>query len=314
MLNHCIVNKFVITVTYNSTYNYCLIKYHQSINENQSAIISAAFFNNYLERGQGLSKGTGTELEERDHRKSYFVNAAYQLGNDNSNAILKSLIGYRESTYQNRLEATQGLNHDAIYTQLDFQYNVSGKTYLTSQVTYEELNYDTNTQQDRGVTSVLAGMKWHKEEFTHFDFSLGSYFLDFDSGALQDLNDFRWKTKFRWSPIERIELSLESARSVDENRQVENSYLITDKYEFLFSYKFNEKLELFIQSRFDDSEYYYEDRNQREEAFSNNVSLFYKFRDDMSVSIGYVYKELNAIEEDIDYEKNQLVLGFGFVL
>ncbi|MGJ8694565.1 MAG: outer membrane beta-barrel protein [Thalassotalea sp.] len=298
----------------NSTDTYGVIKYHHKLTHNQSMVISGALFNLYLDRGVGISKGQAHELFTRDHRTSYFINAAHQIGNEDSNAILLSTIGNRKTEFKNRLTVTGGLNLTANYLQFDFQYRLSGKTYLLSKLAYEDISHDLNVQQDRQVSSLLLGFKWHKTEFVHFDLSLGAVNINFEQGSLTNKTDFKWDAKFRWSPIDQIELSAFSIRSVDENRRVENSYLIRDKYGFNFSYKYTDRLELYLQSSFDKLENYLVTGNEVDQGINSALTLYYKFSRNMTSSLTYNYQDLNAFDELTNYQKNTISLGFSYVI
>lgn len=297
-----------------TTDSYGLGKYHYKFMHNQSVILSAAFFDYYLERGTGLSKGKGPELTERDHRESNFINIAHQIGNEDSNAILMTMIGRRNNEYTNRPEATAGLNLYANYLLMDFQYRYSDSTYVTSKLSYEDVVHDESIQQDRAIKSLLVGAKWHKNDYTHLSVSLGTVLLDFTDGALDNKQDFKWDIRFRWSPLEQIELSTFSYRSVDENRQIENSYLITDKYGLNVSYKISDRVEFYLQNSFDRLEYYFEDGNKTEDFLLSDFSVRYKFKQNMSFSFTYQYQQSESVTRQTDFERNTFGVGFSFVI
>ena len=297
-----------------TTDSYSLLKYHHKLTPNQSVVISGAHFDHYLERGTGLSKGQGTVLAERDHRKSNFINAAYQLGTEDSNATLFTVLGRRNTSYKNRLEATRGLNLSANYFVLDFQYLLSGRSYLTSNLAYEDVNHDFSVQQDRQVTSALFGIKWHKTDYTHFDLSLGTVNVNFERGNLESKQDFKWDFKFRWSPIEQIEIATFTYRSIDENRRIENSYLITDKLGLNFTYRFTEDVEFYFQNIFDKLEYYFETGNEDERIFTSDLTIYYKFRRNMSWSLSLKHQRLDSVVEENDFKRNTISLGYSFVI
>lgn len=297
-----------------TTDTYGLVKYHYKLNENQSVVVSSAFFNHYLERGTGLSKGVGPLLSERDHRQSYFVNAAHQIGTEDSNAMLTSMLGFRNTSFQNRPEATDGLNLSANYLFFDFQYRLGGRSYLSSKFAYEDIKHDIGSHQDRKISSALIGLKWHKTSFTHFDITLGALKINFENGALDNKQDFKWDAKLRWSPIEQFEFSFSSLRAVDENRQVENSYLIRDKYGLTATYRYAYNIEFYWQNSYDELEYYFEDGNQSEQSLSSDITVFYKFRRNMSFSLSYIYKELESVDTLDDFKQNTVSVGFSFVI
>jgi hypothetical protein len=297
-----------------TTDRYGLLKYHHKFLSKQSVVLTGAFFNQYLDRGTSLSKGIGSRLLERDNRKSNFINIAHQLGNENSNATFTSLIGFRNTEYKNRPEVTDGLNLSAVYSIFDFQYLLSGKSYFTAKLSLEDIKHDLPLQQDRLVSTALVGIKWHKTEFTHFDLSLGTLKIEFDDGSLANKQDFKWDFKFKWSPIEAIELTAISVRAVDENRQIENSYLISDKLGLNFSYQMNDNIEIYLQNSMDILDYYFETGNETEQGFTSDMTVIYKFRSNMSLSLSYFYQRLSSFNITNEYQKNTISAGISFVL
>ena len=109
-------------------------------------------------------------------------------------------------------------------------------------------------------------------------------------------------------------MSALSLRSVDENRQVENSYLIRDKYGLTMTYRYAYNLELFWQNSYDVLEYYFEEGNETENSLSSDLTIFYKFRPNMSFSLSYTHQELKSVDTMDDYQRNTLTLGFSFVI
>ena len=291
-----------------------LAKYHFKFKDNQSVVFSGAFFNNHFSRGTGLSQGQGDELKERDHRKSYFLNLAHKIGNEDSNANLTSMFGIRDTKYQNRPEATAGLNLSASFIFLDFQYSLSEKTYLTSKLSFEDVKHDIGEQQDRKISSALVGIKWHKTDFTHFDLSLGAFNVSFEDGALDSKQDFKWDAKFRWAPLEQLEFSALSLRVIDENRQIENSYLVKDKYGFTATYRYTDTIEFFSRNTYNLLEYYFEDGNESEESLISDLTIFYKFKHNMSLSFSYIYEDLKSVDGLDNYKRNSVTLGVSFVI
>ena len=276
--------------------------------------MSAALFDNYEERGTGISKGKGDELLARDNRKSNFVNIAYQLGNEDSNAKLISLLGRRETNYQNRRKVTASSNLSAIYSIFDFNYLVSGNSYFTAKLSLEDVRHEITTQQDRLISSALLGLKWHKTEFTYFDLALGLLNINFANGALDNKQDYKWDFKFNWSPLETIELSAITLRSVAENRQVENSYLISDQLGLNISYQLNDKIALSLQNSIRKLDYYFEDGNKTENSLNSNLTLDYQFQTNMLLSLSYRYQSLEAITLFSDYQRNTISMDVVFVL
>lgn len=289
-------------------------KYHFKIKDNQTVVLSGAYFNNHFSRGTGLSQGQGDELEERDHRKSYFLNVAHTLGNEDSNANLTTMYGVRDTQYQNRPEATAGLNLSASFLFLDFQYRYSEKTYITSKLSFEDVRHDIGPQQDRVVSSALIGIKWHKTDFTHFDLSLGAYNVSFANEALDSKQDFKWDAKFRWAPVEQLEFSALSLRVIDENRQIENSYLVKDKYGLTATYRFTDTVEFFSRNTYNVLEYYFSDGNLSEESLTSDLTVFYKFKHNMSLSLSYIYEVLKSVDNLDDYQRNSVNLGISIVI
>jgi len=121
-----------------------LSKYHLKLAQSQKLFVTGAYKESYEYRGQGLSLGDGEALDEGDNKEQYFINAGYLYGHEKSIARAKVLIGHRSFAYQTRKEQTRKLSYIGDYIQGGFDYLISGKSYLTSKLQYENIDYSEN--------------------------------------------------------------------------------------------------------------------------------------------------------------------------
>ena len=70
-------------------------------------------------------------------------------GHNDSLASAKMLMGYRDFAYSTRKEITQFLAYSSNYFQGEFDYLVTGNTYLSAKVRYESFSYDLNADLER---------------------------------------------------------------------------------------------------------------------------------------------------------------------
>lgn len=289
-----------------------LIKYHYKFRHNQKIIFSTSFSEHHLERGQGFSKGL--TLLERDEQKQRSFDIAHQLGNVDSSAILLSAVGVRDIDFTNRKDASEAFNLSASFIELDFSYKLGDRTFIISNLSAENVNYDSESQQDRIVSTALAGIRWAKTEHTNISTSFGLLKLNFDQGQLTNKVNFNWNVQSNWSPIEPLVLSVSFFRSADQSDELENSYLISDNISININYKLTDYFHLSSKIVTGKSDLFFEDRRESEDLSIYMINLLYKITPDMSVVLAYEHEKLESIDINNTYDKNTLTMEFRYVI
>jgi hypothetical protein len=273
---------------------YSFLKFHSKLSDSQSLVLSASYADKSPQRGTGISRGFGEVLIERDHKRSNFVNVAYQLGSENTNAQLTLLYGHRDLRYLNRKDITAELNSESNYYNALFDYYFYTDSAFSTEIFYESIKHDLSDTLDRNIGSALFGIKWDKSVFTSVDFLIGTNFISFEQGNLANDQNFKWDIEIEWIPLDYLKVELTSGRVFDETRQVGNSYLISDELNVALTYHVNDVVVTSLQQSYTRTNYIFEDDLQEEKGLSTSVGVVYKFRPRVNFSLSYTYHDVES--------------------
>lgn len=241
-----------------------LSKFHLRFAESQKIFLSGFIADDYEYRGTGLSLGEPNAIEEGDTRRNGFVNAGYLYGHQDSLARAKFLIGYRDFSYLTREQITNSLAYSSNYFQGDFDYLITGKTYFSTKVQYEDLSYDLNADLERKQYLALAGVKWESTELTQLHLLLGYEKAIFTNQIFKENDRFAWQVKLLWNPINRIRLDFTSGSEINDSYKIDQSISYSNYYDIGLDYDFNDELVFNVNSRIVNSDIIYEDSTIKE--------------------------------------------------
>lgn len=286
-----------------------LSKFHLRFAESQKIFLSGFIADDYEYRGTGLSLGEPNAIEEGDTRRNGFVNAGYLYGHQDSLARAKFLIGYRDFSYLTREQITNSLAYSSNYFQGDFDYLITGKTYFSTKVQYEDLSYDLNADLERKQYLALAGVKWESTELTQLHLLLGYEKAIFTNQIFKENDRFAWQVKLLWNPINRIRLDFTSGSEINDSYKIDQSISYSNYYDIGLDYDFNDELVFNVNSRIVNSDIIYEDSTIKEEHLEITIGVEYQWQHWLSAYTKYNYNTFNSTGLVHDYDLQAFSVG-----
>jgi len=291
-----------------------LSKYHLRFTESHKTFLTAFIADNYEYRGTGLSLGKPNFLEEGDTKRDQFFNLGYLYGHQESLARAKILVGYRDFSYLTRKNITNQLTYSSNYFQGNFDYLISGNTYFSTKVQYENISYDMNADLERKQYLALAGMKWRSTELTQLHLLLGYEKAEFTNELFGEEDNFAWQVKLSWNPLERMSLEFNSGREIKDTYKIVKSVSLSNYYNFGLSYDFNEKLEFNIKGKIINEDVISVENNISEDHFETTARLQYQWRHWLSVLAQYNYNTFDSTRIIHDYDLKEVSVGIVITL
>ncbi len=291
-----------------------LSKYHLKLAQSQKLFVTSAYKESYEYRGQGLSLGDGQALEEGDNKEQYFINAGYLYGHEKSVARAKILVGHRSFAYQTRREQTRKLDLTGDYLQGSFDYLISGKSYLTSKLQYEKINYSDNDALTRKQYSALLGLKWQSTYATEVKLLFGYEKALFADSDLSDETSFVWQGNLTWRPLERLSISALTGRNIQDSNKLDNSISVVDSYAFNINYAFTERVSLYTNTKIANKSITSSSTVIDEDTLSTGIGSKYQWRDWLAVSVDYHYNDLASSQPNHSYDTNRYSLNLTLTI
>lgn len=286
-----------------------LSKFHLRFAESQKLFLSGFIADKYEYRGTGLSLGKPNTLDEGDTKRNEFLNVGYLYGHQDSLARAKVLMGYRDFEYQSRESITKPLAYSSNYFQGNFDYLITGNTYFTTKIQFEDLSYEMNDDLERKQYLALAGMKWRSTELTQVHLLLGYEKTTFNNSKLEEKDRFAWQVKLSWNPLQRFNLVFSSGSEVKNSTKIIKTVNYSNYYDLGLNYKFNEKFEVKINGKLVNDELSSIEDVINEDHFEISTEMNYQWRHWLSGFIKHSYNSFESDEITFDFDLRDISAG-----
>lgn len=286
-------------------------RYQYKFSENKTLVIHANYQNLYQERGTGLSLGNAEALSKGDdiHQANYSL--GYLYGSENSVAKINLEVGRATQRFQTRRALTQAFDRSEYYYQLAFDYLLSGKTYIATEVKITSTTHDNNDEQNKDKYVALAGVKWQTTEISQFTGLVGYQKVTFNKSQFADDDAFKWRLDWFWHPIDSTRIVIASERDFEEAIRQSNSYRVVDSYQVNATTRFTDYTQVTASIGFNREDTIFQDKVENEDYTFVKLNLNYQRNDWLSLFIKYTYNDLDATETQLNHQRNSISLGFN---
>jgi len=271
-----------------------LSKFHLRFAQSQKVFVTGFITDKYEARGTGLSLGDADSLLKGDTKRNQFFNVGYLYGHEDSQARAKFIAGYRNFGYQTRKNVTQQLSYSSQYFQGNFDYLMSGKTYFSTKIEYEDFSYSNNDALERQQYQALAGVKWRSTELTQLHLLLGYEKAIFEHNAFAEEDRFAWQVNFLWSPLQRLRFNVTSGSSIKDSYKIRQSINFADAYGLTVSYDVNDRLTLQLSGKLVNEDVVSTDSTISEDHIENLLQMQYQWQHWLSFFARYQYDSFDA--------------------
>jgi len=286
-----------------------LSKFHLRFAQSQKIFITGFIADEYEYRGTGLSLGKPNTLDEGDTKRNEFINLGYIYGHQDSLARAKFLVGYRDFSYQTRKNITEGLAYSSDYLQGNFDYLITGNTYFSAKVQYEDFSYDMNIDLERKQYLALAGIKWRSTELTQLHVLVGYENAIFSNELFGEKDRFAWQIKMLWNPIQRIRINFSSGSEIKDSYKIGSTVSFANFYGADLSYDFNQSLVFNFSGKVMTEDVVGIDNEIKEDHFEATARMQYQWRHWLSAFAQYSSDSFDSTIVSNDYDLQKVSVG-----
>lgn len=284
-------------------------KYQFKFAQNQRVYMSALWLNDYTYRGTGLSLGKAESLSEGDKSESTGAKLGYEYGTRESQGKLNIVVAYHENAFKTRRAITSQLDTEILSIESNFDYLLSGKTFLAFDLGYKTTKYPNNPLINRDSLTGLVGVKWYSTAISELEFLVGYQNLQFEDSRLSNDSAFKWRFDYTWRPSDFTQVHVVSNRKFDESYRLVNSYRLAQTHQLDLHHAFTDYLSVKTAIGFNHEKFISPRSSQTEDYVFSTLTLDYLYSDRVSVQLNYHYKSLDANADDIDFLYNKLGLS-----
>lgn len=284
-------------------------KYYLGLADNKRIFLSGYLEDEYEYRGTVLSLAEPYSVEEGDMKRDGFFNVGYSFGHEESLATAEVIMGYRSFNYLTRKDFTEPLKYSTNYIQGEFDYLITGKTYFSTKVNYEDISYTMNPDLERKQYVALAGIRWISTDVTEMRVLLGFVRSIFNTDTFSIKDRFAWQAKILWKPVNRFRVELTSGSEIKDSFSIIKSIKVSQYLNLGFGYVFKDKLIFGINGSIVDEEVVDSIRTTTENHFVANALIQYRFRDWFSVYTKVKYNTFDSTRIDHNYDLTNYSVG-----
>lgn len=261
-------------------------------------------------RGQGISYGMGELIDSRDKKQSKFAGAGLLYGSQFSRARFFTDIELKKSTYQTRREVSKIFDEQIMSSTVGFDYLLSGKSYVTTELQFKTSDYENNESADKAGYVLLLGYKWASTEITQLEALIGYEKINTAAEQLADSNYFKWRINTQWSPLTQLKFSLSTSRTIEGTNKLTNSYVVNDALALSILYELNDVFEASMGGNSAMLNVIYSDYQESETQHISYVAIKYKRSARLSINVTVQHESADNTLAENDYARTTVFIGF----
>ncbi|NQZ89688.1 MAG: outer membrane beta-barrel protein [Colwellia sp.] len=288
--------------------------YYFKIDHNKTLFADIKLQEEYEYRGTALSLGDASSISTGDNKKTVAANIGYLYGQIDSVAKLKLSIGQEDFRYKTRRAQNQLLDRADNNVAVSVDYLLSGKTYFAVDLDYIQANFKNNKALNNNEYSVLVGMKWQSTAATQLEALVGYQALTFENDAFASDSAFTWRVDLNWQPTLFNKVIINTQRNYETTNRIEDSYRVVDSTNLQVTHQFTDYFQISAAVGYRQEKIVYLGKTDKENYLHSELKLNYQRNDWLTLFAGFVFTELEANVERLNYQGHSLSLGFSVII
>jgi len=289
-------------------------KYFFKLDNNKTLFANVNWHEEYEYRGTGLSLGDAKSLTTGDDKETFAANIGYLYGQVDSVAKLKLSLGQENFRYKTRRALSQVLDRTDNKAVVSFDYLLSGKTYFATDFSYTQSDFQHNTQLNKNVYALLAGMKWQSTAITQLQALVGYQELTFEDQSRVSDHGVKWRIDVNWQPTRFMKMNINTQRNYETANRIADSYRVVDSSSVTISNQFTDFFQTSATIGFKQEEIVYLNKADKEDYLYSEIKFNYQRSDWLTVFIGFTFNKLESSDSRLNYQGNSLSLGFNVII
>ena len=229
-------------------------------------------------------------------------------------AKLKLSIGQEDFRYKTRRAQNQLLDRVDNNVAVSVDYLLSGKTYFAVDLDYIQANFKNNKALNNNEYSVLVGMKWQSTAATQLEALVGYQALTFENDAFASDSAFSWRVDLNWQPTLFNKVIINTQRNYETTNRIEDSYRVVDSTNLQVTHQFTDYFQISAAVGYRQEKIVYLGKTDKENYLYSELKLNYQRNDWLTLFAGFVFTELEANVERLNYQGHSLSLGFSVII
>ena len=190
-------------------------------------------------------------------------------------------------------------------------FKIRSKTSLFAQYTFIDINYDEASIRDSREQRLLGGVYWKITEKTRGSFRAGYGLREFDDKQIEDAEGVVFEARLNYQATPKTSLELGAFHRNEETPDLAAEYVVTTSatatYRQILTDKFTFEFKLLYRDEDYQGSVSTGGGDRSDQFFSVSPSIKYAFRDWISASFSYGFRNRDSNEDDFNYTGNRVV-------
>ena len=284
---------------------------HQSFTRKANLDISAGRLNTHESRGLGYSIGDATSLSEPDEYHIDMIDSQFSYGSKDAIGQIVFNIYTEQRTYDSRKDVTKFRNRNLTGGGVTFYYHLMPKTSLLFELDHRALAYSNNDSYDSTEQRLLIGTRWDVSALTSGKAKVGLLEKNFDVASRTGSSIVSWEIGARWTPLSYSVFDIITKGNFEET-DGDGDYIDSKTALVQWTHFWNKSLNTAVDLNLTKNSY--QDSDREDDYKSIGLRADYNLRRWLNVGLGYTYSANQSSQNNSDYDKNVVTLGFEAAL
>lgn len=287
---------------------------HYKFSHNVSSYLKGSITKQTEARGEGISYGQGGVINALDEKQSQLIKTGVLYGSENSKGRLFVELTHNKMNYTTRRDYSAVFDEVNTVVVSGFDYLLSGKSYLATELQYKNTEYENKPKQNKKQYAGLIGYKWQSTTITEIEALIGYEQVNLPENPALDDTNITWRVALSWHPLAQFKFNLTMNRFIESSNNVNSSYRINDLIKSSVVYAFNNEIDIKLQHVNNKNDNINTDFSETENQQKTQFSVSYQLNNRFSLSINYQKEKADNSNEENNYDRSGLSLGFDVIL
>ena len=190
-------------------------------------------------------------------------------------------------------------------------FKIRSKTSLFAQYSIIDISYDENSVRDSREQRILGGVYWNMTEKTRGSFRAGYGLREFDDKQIEDGEDVVFEARLNYQATPKTSLGFGAYHRNEETPDLSADYVKTTSATAIYRQILTDKFTFEFELLYRDEDYQggasTGSGDRSDQIFLAEPSLTYSFRDWLTASFSYGFRQRESNEDAFDFAGNRVV-------
>lgn len=289
------------------------------LSSKHKVVTSILWQDTHEDRGTGYSIGNGELLSEPDRYQNSKIDVVYSYGSEDSLVGLDFLIDYEAIDFDIDSLVYRIRDRDISTLGAIVSYRVAPLTEVTTEYYFRQIEYDFTTSPENSLDSdenlIRVGINWESTAQTTGYAKIGYREKKFETGSRDDFSGIDWRVGIEWLPLSYSRFNFSTFTNTNETNG-EGSFIKALTHRASWTHDWLARLSTQFIVDFRNNKYEGVDGTtvREDDNVELTAGITYEFKRWLSFDLKYITNDRTSSREDIEFDREQIMLAVNVTL